>query len=335
MFQDIGELLAEVTRGAVTECRHTAHVIVCSPDRVLHSIGNPELLNPLRSTAKPLIAESSLPLLSSVLDDQTLALLCSSHNGEAEHVTRLGEVLAQQGIDQEVLNLGNHAPIVPSLRYDPSPETTLLHPLQNNCSGKHIGLILLAKALGQNPSTYADPTGKALHHIDNHIRSLAKRVGSPVSSSADGCGIPTFAIKLSALATLYARFYSHPTSLELATIRRALFSNPELVGGSRRATTAILRHGVLAKDGFDGLFALAFLSQERIPCGIAIKVDSGSDAIAQALAIVVTEILTGRTLDVTDLYPGLHVVNQLGQPTGEIRVRRHVLHKLLEPIASS
>src|SRR5204863_1758360 len=70
------------------------------------------------------------------LTDQELALACSSHNGEPDHIVTAQRMLARAGLDAAALRCGAHPPIhhpsaMALTRAGAAPSA-----LHNNCSGK-------------------------------------------------------------------------------------------------------------------------------------------------------------------------------------------------------
>jgi len=301
-----------------------------SGNETLMTWGDPEIINPLRSTGKPFMLGPLLRMASNDFSDEEIALFASSHNGQRQHVKLARHVLRRHGLSAEILQLSPQLPIVPHLELDPPlSRGMLVDPLQNNCSGKHAALALLAQRLGQDPATYHLPGEPALSSVINHLESLANRVSSHFSVLVDGCGIPTFGLSLLGIARLYSEMASvHCTSPELGRVRNAYLRHPEAVGGACRASTAILASGLLAKEGFDGLFVLADPAV-RGGCAVVIKIDSGSDIVAEAVALELAGALVGSELG-SGVYPGLTITDQLGRHTGDILVESCLVSSLVD-----
>ena len=94
-------LLVEATRGDQVESRHEVDAVVATADgTMLESWGDPDRLGLPRSAVKPVQA---LPLVTTGAADAfglgpvELALSCSSHDGEADHVVALSGWLARIG----------------------------------------------------------------------------------------------------------------------------------------------------------------------------------------------------------------------------------------------
>ena len=103
-------LLVEATRGDQVESRHEVDAVVATADgTMLESWGDPDRLVLPRSAVKPVQA---LPLVTTGAADAfglgpvELALSCSSHDGEPDHVVALSGWLARIGCSVDDLACG-------------------------------------------------------------------------------------------------------------------------------------------------------------------------------------------------------------------------------------
>jgi len=199
--------------------------------------------------------------------------------------------------------------------------------LQNTCSGKHIAVMRLAQHLGQSMETYSDQQGPALTSIRTTLRETLHRAGHHLAGEAiDGCGLPTYAVSLKTIAALYYELLHD--AKEMAGIRTAMLRHPYAVAGRDRLVTTLLRQKIIAKDGFGGLFAIAL----RLPArsiAIAIKIDSGADAVAEQIAAELLKMLAGEAINIPSRYLSGIVYNQLGEPVGQTTTNSRILEGLL------
>src|SRR5690606_37156407 len=148
-----------------------------------------------RSALKPLqtvaLVESGAAA-SLGLSDAEIALACASHNGEELHTKAVAAWLARQGLSEEHLGCGAHAPH--------GNNTQPASILANNCSGKHAGMLSLAQFMQAPVENYTDTA----HPVQQMILStIADLCGKPLSScdcGIDGCSAPNPVMPLSALA---------------------------------------------------------------------------------------------------------------------------------------
>ena len=240
-----------VRRGDVVEAVHRVHVATTEDERF-----GDDLRLLLRSAAKPIQA---VPFIESYadLDDDEIAIACSSHEAEPEQLQAVRKVLTRAGATVDDLEHGLQAG---------RPEGKLGH----NCSGKHAGMLAACAAEGWPLHPYRD----AAHPLQKRI---AEVIGGG-ETAIDGCGVPTFARTLGEAARLLTQ--APPR------IRAAMRARPELVGASAGATDTDLmrlREGWIAKGGAEGLFCAAHEDGR----GIALKAEDGAyRAIRPALGLV-------------------------------------------------
>lgn len=278
-------------------------------------------MTPARSTIKPYQALAILEAKTFDkydFDDADLALMCSSHSSEDKHVERAKRMMlriAETGNEQSHLACGGHASISSegnALWFDRA-----YHPqaIDNNCSGKHVGMLAAALALNVNPRGYEQPAHPVQHLV---MRVIQREVGreETVTWGIDGCNLPTPAIRLSSLARLYATLGnakmpvssdqgdSSPgitRSRHLHRIYRAMAKHPDQVSGIHRFDYNLARvfgfspsisapntqqsASLVGKVGADGVFIVAVPQghhAKTIPAelafGIAVKVEDGNEA---------------------------------------------------------
>lgn len=259
-------------RGEVVEAVHLVHA--ASSDGLL---AGDDVVSHLRSAAKPLQA---IPLLEAYddLDDDELAIACSSHQAEPAQLDAVRKLLARAGATVDDLENGPQ---------EGRPEGRLGH----NCSGKHAGFLAACRANGWPFAGYRLPD----HPLQRRIRELIGG-GQP---AVDGCGIPTYAQPLTEQARLLLR-----TPERIADAMRA---RPDLVGGDGADDTALMRAlpGFLAKRGAEGL--LCAVSPDGR--GYAFKVEDGN---GRALRPVIAEVLG------VESFARVPLENSRGELVGEI-----------------
>ena len=213
--------LVEVKRGAITESRHRGHIVACEPDgNIIAYAGSPQNVTYLRSSAKPFQA---LPLLVSGaaerfgFTDREVALACASHNGEPMHTELAASMLQKIGLGPEALKCGVHEPysleVAGKLRLlGQSPNV-----LQNNCSGKHAGMLAVAKHLGAPIENYDSPENPAQKLIAETVSQFSGVPLTDIAVAIDGCGAPVFGVTVKAMALAFARLVSPPPTFDKAT----------------------------------------------------------------------------------------------------------------------
>ena len=318
----------EVLRGAAVESTHRVHAAVVDSDgRLRATAGDSEMVTYFRSSAKPLQA---LPLVTDGALDrfgitlEELALCCGSHSGAERHVQVATELLRRVGLDGESLACGPHPP------FDGGARRALneagLEPMRvhNNCSGKHAGMLALARVHGWETEGYHRPE----HPVQQRILSeVARWVGMPAEAMAlatDGCGVVCFGMPLRQMALAYARLASSARTgdHDPTYVVGAMTSYPEMVAVEGRLCTELMRRTagrVFAKVGAEGVYCVGVPGAE---IGIAMKVEDGSKrAIGPAILSILRELDLISEDDFGALYRHAYpeLLNTRGDVVGEIR----------------
>lgn len=291
------ESAVELIRGTLVESRHPLHVAVVDADGRLRAFsGDAELTTYFRSAAKPfqaltLVEDGAAERFG--LTDRELALCCGSHAGSRSHVRVVESILGKLGIGAELLACGTHPPFDDHTRR--ALAETGLEPgrLHNNCSGKHAGMIALARAHGWDPAGYE----RADHPVQGRILAEISRwtqvPEEVIPRGTDGCGVVTFGLPLHHMALAYASLAAAARRGDHAPARivGAMLAHPEMVSGEGRLCTQLMRRGegrLFAKVGAEGVYAVGVPGAEL---GIALKVEDGAlRAVAPAILGVLREL---------------------------------------------
>jgi len=290
----------EATRGELCESLHDVEVaVVDAGGRLVASSGNPDLVTFWRSAAKPF---QVLPLVTGGgadgfgLGEDAIALACGSHSSEPMHVALALRILAAIGCQESDLACGPHPPLSPSVHESALRAGTVLTPAWSNCSGKHAGMLALARHHGWPTAGYE----RAWHPVQAAIlEEVCRWTGldaGQVVQAVDGCTTVCFGLPLRRMALAYARF---GTSGEpaAARVRNAMRTHPEMIGGTRRLCTELIvesRGAVLAKVGAEGVYCAAL---PGAGLGIALKVADGEMRSTQvALLGVLAQLDQGGNL---------------------------------------
>jgi L-asparaginase II len=290
---DANPVLAETTRGNWVENRHRGAFVVCDAGgTIIASAGDIERPIYPRSAIKSMqaIAMATSGAVDKFhLTDAELALACASHMGEDMHVAGVTSFLSHLGLTPADLECGNHAPSFAPAREALRARGEKPSALHNNCSGKHSGMLAVAKALDVSTAHYVDRD----HPVQQAVRAAIETIiGEPLSEDrcgTDGCSIPTWAAPLRAFAGGFARMATGqglPPDIAAAAHRifDAATSHPELVGGTGNFDTEIMRAfagGVFQKGGAEGVQCGAIRSKGW---GYALKVDDGNTAASHVMA---------------------------------------------------
>lgn len=305
-------------RDASIENVHNAHIAVVDANgTVLYSFGDPARMTLARSAAKPAQALAVVEAGAFdrfALDEADLALMCASHSSEDRHIERARSMLAKVQAQESDLRCGGHVPISDAVyrawvKRDFEPTAVC-----SNCSGKHVGMLGGAQALGAAIDGYHLPDHPMQASVKRVVAQLCGLPDEGVQWGIDGCNLPTPAFPLDKLAYLYAQLAhaadttnattnandadATPRAQALARIYRAMTRHPELVAGEGRYCTALMRAfegQLVGKLGADACYGVGVRASEQTrklgaegAIGISVKVADGNVA---AMYMLVSELL--------------------------------------------
>src|SRR6266571_6453493 len=325
----------EQIRGGVVESSHTVHAAVVDREgRLVARAGDPDLVTFWRSAAKPFQA---VPLVTDGVVERfkistaELALCCASHSSEPEQVVLVRDLLAKIGCSERDLLCGAHPPLSERVAQDYATRGVRLTAVYSNCSGKHAGMLALARHHGWPTAFYT----RLEHPVQQRcLEEVSRWTDLPIpeiKTAVDGCGVVCYGLPLRHMAGAYARLAIADFGLRIAdskgggqirnpqsAIVESMLRHPELIAGEGRPCTDLMRAHpgrVLAKVGAEGVYC-ALLVREGL--GIALKVQDGHGvAAALALAAVLEELGLRPRPATLIARPN---VNTRGEPVGELRV---------------
>jgi L-asparaginase II len=331
--------LVEVRRGPVTESRHRGHIVAVEPDgKVVAQLGAPEMVTYLRSSAKPFQA---LPLVASGaaerfgFDDREVAIACGSHSGEPLHEETVAGMLRKIGLGESALKCGVHEPFNREVALGMRERGEPFRVLQNNCSGKHAGLLAAALHLGAPVETYDQIDNPVQQFITRMVAQFAGLSPAQLAVGVDGCGVPVFGLPVQAMALMYARLVAPPAEFDAdvraacARVVRAVTTYPELVGGAgERLDTEVMRAtrgAVVSKIGAEGVYTAGVRPAPAWPrgLGLALKIEDGENMRARPTVVIEAlrqlGVLADEALDALAPYARFDVQNNRGELVGEVR----------------
>ena len=288
----INPVLVEVTRAGLVESRHRGTVAVAlASGETLLELGDTAAPVYPRSAVKPMqalatVAEGAVDHFD--LEDDEVAVMCSSHNGEERHIQAVRSILKKIGRQEADLECGAHWPLNAAAARELARQESEPAAIHNNCSGKHAGMLALARLMEVGHQ------GNIAHDHPEQIRIrevLAAFFGALLGEApcgTDGCSVPTYALPPSALAAGFARFgagegVSQFHAQGARTIARAIATNPFMIAGSDRFCNKANAHcgaRALNKVGAEGMMCAA-LPERSV--GIAVKCDDGASRGAEVI----------------------------------------------------
>lgn len=296
----------DVLRGDIVESRHRVSVAVVDAGGALVArAGDPDLVTFWRSAAKffqaiPLLTDGAADALG--ITDAELGVACASHNGEPRHLELAASLLARAACGTADLACGPHPSLAEPVARAMAARGEQPTRLHSNCSGKHAGMLALARHCGWPTAGYADLG----HPVQTRcIAEVARWTGvaeGAIGLGVDGCGVGCFALPLRAMALAYARLGARrpggvgASAREAAADRliRAVTAEPFLIAGTVRLCTDILAASggrVVAKVGAEGVYSAAL---PELGLGVAVKVEDGDfRSSGPALLAVLDQLAPG------------------------------------------
>ncbi len=282
----------EFTRGPLVESVHFgAYAVVSSRGELLASLGNAQAMTFLRSAAKPFQA---LPLVEQGgaenfgLDSAEIALMCGSHTGTDAHVSVACSIQHKAGFTEADLSCGVHPPMDQAARQALEAMGRAPSPNQHNCSGKHSGMLALARHNHWDLENYLEFGHPVQQSILVTFAEMCGLEAGDVQVGTDGCSAPNFAVPLFHAALGYARLVdfeglSTRRARACRTLRRAMMDHPEMVAGAGEFDTCLMQTApgkLISKGGAQGFQGVGILPQALGPgspgIGIAVKISDGN-----------------------------------------------------------
>ena len=326
-------LIVEVTRGAVVESYHQVNAVVVNEiGNIVNFWGNPLFLTYPRSAIKMLQA---LPLIESGaaerfgLDEKHIALACSSHRGQKEHIQALKEWSTQVPFEEAQLVCAPHLPFDEASAHDLIRKKIKASPFCNNCAGKHAGVITTCIHLGENPLGYEKYEHNAQKRIRKTLTETMRIDHAKVPYASDGCGILTYAVPLQAMAIGMSVFVNSREKAERkAAAQKILHSikfNPFYLSGSDNFATVVIEKTQgrsIVKGGAEGVFC-GVIPERKV--AFAVKASDGASRAAQVVTAAILLQYGGLTPEEFKAL-GTHtqpkITNWKGEEVGQIRVAK-------------
>lgn len=319
-----------VRRAGAIESVHLVDIALADPTgKLILAMGGYEDVIFPRSAMKPLQAIAVTEWLqdekSLTITDEELALFCASHNGEPFHSQQVKNVLAKFAISPHDLICAGHwsldqQTLISQARQMDHPDNT-----HNNCSGKHAGMLILAKLLTGSTDHYEKISHACQQRILGILEAMTGCDLMTHTTGIDGCGAPVYSAPLGNWARAFALFADGDTLPETRQaacqrLRHAIASHPDYIAGQNRACTAINRaygKALTVKVGAEGVYSAAF---HDLGLGLMLKVRDGNRRGAEAALGAVIAMLGIDIPEDLRLYFTPELTNWAGTPIGDITV---------------
>lgn len=323
------DVLVEEYRGGLLDNLIRGRIAVMGESGLVARFGDVARVTFYRSASKPMQA---LPVLMRGLDRQygfteaETTIMAGSHDGEPFHVEAILSMLDKAGFSEDDLIVppsypGSQAARDAFIREGKPPRKAC-----HNCAGKHVGLLLLSRALGEPAGRYWQVDSAAQKEILRVLSVLTAVPQEQIGIGVDGCGVPVYAVPLTAIARSELCMAA-PDLVEDRDIREAIERFTPLIHRHNRMMrgTGLLCSvinedpNIVAKGGAKGVYGFG-LKKQRL--GVALKMEDGSE---EYWALVLQAILrqlgyeNQETLDKLERLSGRIVTNCLLKPVGEAK----------------
>ncbi len=205
-----------------------------------------------------------------------IAVMCSSHLAQPQHLEVLESLLRRTDIAEEDMILPPSAPSghIAYLRWKQShlPLRKIYHP----CSGNHIGMMLAHRELTGTVHGYERRESELQRWICRLVSQYSEYPERSITIVTDGCGVPSFFLPMYSVATSFKNIVCPPAGASGHTARlcACLQENPLMLEGDGCLSTAISScDGLVAKTGAGGLLAVGM---KECGCGALIRSATGN-----------------------------------------------------------
>ncbi len=300
--------LAVRTRSGRVDSVHEGYICITDSNKnVLYSIGNPYASIFIRSSGKPLYAVTFVN--SGAMDKyhitlKELAIICSSHEGQAFHRQIILSILNKLGLKEKDLDCGSIYPGNQKVHDALIMLGKRPTPVFNNCSGKHVGMLALCRFYNYPIEGYTRPDHPLQQLIRKTMAEMLEIDEEEIILGKDGCTIPTYLLTLKQVSWLYACLahgyegkgkYSECFGL----IQKAMTTYPKVIGGKGTFCTDLITHTkgrAIGKIGAEGVYMIAVPEKHL---GVCINIFDGHPWASFPVAVRVLEeldILDGPTV---------------------------------------
>jgi L-asparaginase II len=297
----MSKLTTFVTRGNITESIHDAKSVVQNFNyEIILTTGHElDLVYP-RSAIKIFQA---IPFIQSEahkrykLSKKEIAISCSSHSGEKQHMIVLHNWIKKIKINSTSLKCGTHNPLNLSASNKLLLSGKKPNQLHNNCAGKHLGMISGCLSNKMNVNNYVFFNHPYQKLIRNSLESITECKITKKQVGIDGCSAPQYAFPLQNLSTSMVNliknyFGKEEFSTPIKLLLDSILKYPQLTGGSKKFDSELMRitkGKIFSKGGAEGV--LLFAHKEKKIGGV-IKIKDGNERALPSAATAIFKKLS-------------------------------------------
>ncbi len=320
--------LVVLTRSHIVESIHKGYIsVVGAKGEVVYSSDKNDIKVYMRSSAKPIQAVAfvnSGAMEAFNITPRELAIICSSHSGEAFHRKAVNSILKKIGLSEKHLQCGVANPYNANMLNNLIKKGGRPSPLYNCCSGKHSAMLALCRHFGYSIEDYTESEHPVQQLIINTVGELLDIPQKNITIGVDGCGVPTIALPISQVAQLYALLAVGKNSDSkyrdaLEKILQAMKGNPQMINGDKEFCSELIACSngrALGKVGAEGIYCIAVPEKQL---GICIKISDGNERAVYPVATHLLSqlgILTNESMKMLDKWVTPPLKNHKGKLIG-------------------
>ena len=304
--------LFSLERGGITEIIVHGEIVIFDGQKVLFKTRDCLGKYPARSLLKP-FQFLATGLVDSLESDSKYVPSLGSISATHEQIDYLKKWFSDKRSQELVskLRLPPNYPFCESNRQKIKEQGEGPSPLFHMCFAKHMAILECCFNKGWDLASYHRTNHPYHARLTEVLATVLEINPSQMNFVTDGCKLPTPVLSMSQMAMLYQRLAAAESGRELYKIQQQMMKHPSWIGGPDRVDTLIMKknRGVIAKEGADGLLAIAVLPNFTYPSGLGIVVKLWVGYYPKLAAIAVGPIFKALGLkSVEDVSPDHQVV---------------------------
>ena len=265
----MSKILTYVTRGKTIESVHQSKCIIkdFNFNTVFSTKHDKDLTFP-RSAIKIFQA---IPFIQSKaykkfgLTHKQIAISCSSHCGERDHIKVLEEWIKKTNVNIKTLKCGVHNPLNLKSSNKLLLSGIIPNQLHNNCAGKHLAMISGCKADDLKVGSYIDLNHPYQRKIKKCLEYFSECKIKKIQEGVDGCSAPQYAFPLENLSIAMINLIKHfkenkKYGQEVKILLNAIKKYPQLTGSRTIYPCQLMditKGKMFAKGGAEGVLLFA------------------------------------------------------------------------------
>tara|TARA_B100000686_G_scaffold335421_1_gene404010 strand:- start:781 stop:1764 length:984 start_codon:yes stop_codon:yes gene_type:complete len=276
---------AQIIRGKIIESEHIAKWTIKNANfnTILSSNNEEDLVFP-RSSIKifqaiPFIISQAHKKFN--LSEKFIAMACSSHCGEKNHLKILKKWIFNLNLNPNELLCGIHNPINKKSSNNLLLSGISPSQLHNNCAGKHLAMLSGCLCKKLNYKNYVNINHPYQKLIRNSLEYFTNESIQKKQIGIDGCSAPQYAFTMNALANSMINLVNDNKKNEytksIKILLKAIKKNPLLIGGTNRFDSEVIKYTagrIFCKGGAEGVI---LFSDTNKKIGGIIKIIDGNE----------------------------------------------------------